>query len=168
MARPCLESHAAKKIPDNWFGVVGRGRCFVSLCRGLLVGRLALCLHLVPKYARQAKQARAEQRHIQPLLFPPGPMKYMLTVPTLAAVTASIRPNSNKKLRLQIFFITFSSLVCFRESNSVDQVSRAKPTRVGALDSFALLRTPRRLLRDSHCVLFNSSSFPLLSSVSSR
>src|SRR5664280_2913280 len=91
---------------------------------------------------------------------PSAPLKYRLSVgAALAAVTASIRPNSNKKLRLQIFFITFSSLVCFRESNSVDQVSRAKPTRVGALDSFALLRTPRRLLRDSHCVLFNSSSF---------
>src|SRR5664280_1381334 len=126
MARPCLEYYAAKKIPDNWYGVGGRGRCFVSLCRGLLLGRLALCLHLVPKYARQAKQARAEQRPIQPLLFPPGPMKYMLTVPTLAAVTASIRPNSTKKLRVQFFFITFSSLVYSREPNSADRFSRAK------------------------------------------
>src|SRR5664279_6616983 len=45
---------------------------------------------------------------------PSAPLKYRLSVgAALAAVTASIRPNSNKKLRLQIFFITFSSLVCF-------------------------------------------------------
>ena len=80
----------------------------------------------VMAYARQAKQARAEQRHIQPLLFPPGPMKYMLTVPTLAAVTASIRPNSTKKLRVQFLFMTFSSLLGFRGPDSVDRFSRAK------------------------------------------